>query len=213
MSFARNLLCRGQFLKLSQKLCKPSSNVPVLSERLQPQVNPLFIIPLQRTFTVSSVYWQEDSEGVSDEKPVDPAKDRRNPHPVETSIRYIASEAYQKCYGEDPVWKFYRRNHKGMFAPRKTRRTCIRNGIVAASNPCPICRDEYLIIHPYNVKLLEQFISPFNGEILSYTKTGVCQKQHRSLLVAIAQAKSKGLITFDVPFREYEYKDYIPMSV
>lgn len=33
--------------------------------------------------------------------------------------------AYQTTYGEDPVWKHYRRNYKGQFPPRKTRKRCI----------------------------------------------------------------------------------------
>lgn len=185
----------------------------LISHDLQTQ---LIIAPIAlRQFSIGQINFNEEEGEVikKEEEPVDPAKDRRNPVPVETSIRYLASEAYKKCYGDEPVWKYYRRNHKGMFAPKKTRKTCIRKGVISSGNPCPICRDEYLIIHPYNVKLIEQFISPFNGEILSYTKTGICQRQHRNLLIAITQAKNKGLVTFDVPFREYNYGDYIPQKV
>uniref|UniRef100_A0A8D8R0B0 Small ribosomal subunit protein mS40 n=1 Tax=Cacopsylla melanoneura TaxID=428564 RepID=A0A8D8R0B0_9HEMI len=214
MSFTRSFLCISQVQKFSQGLFRSSAPLRHLPLCLPPQETLLRNIKPYRHFRTSQVCCEEEEESAEDGdgKPIDPAKDRRNPHPVETSIRYLASEAYQKCYGSEPVWKPYRRNHKGMFAPRKTRRTCIRNGIVTASNPCPICRDEYLIVHPYNVNLLKQFISPFNGENLSYEKTGVCQKQHRALLVAITQAKNKGLITFDIPFREYDYADYMPKN-
>ena len=41
-----------------------------------------------------------------------------------------------------------------------------------------------------------------------FSKTGICQKQYKRLLIAIEVAKDKGLITFDVPFREYDYSLY-----
>nr|CAD7438857.1 unnamed protein product [Timema bartmani] len=127
-------------------------------------------------------------------------KDRTKVIPVETSIRYLKSKV--------PVWVQYRRNHKGAFPPRKTRKTCIRQGAISTGNPCPICRDEYLVLDHRNVELLRQFISPFTGEILSYTKTGVCQKRHQELLVAIQKARDFGFVTFDVPFRVYDYSEY-----
>lgn len=33
--------------------------------------------------------------------------------------------AYKITYGDHPVWKEYRRNHKGSIPPAKTRKTCI----------------------------------------------------------------------------------------
>jgi small subunit ribosomal protein S18b len=80
--------------------------------------------------------------------------------------------------------------------------------LLTTGNPCPICRDEYLVLDYRNVELLKQFISPYNGETLSFSKTGLCQKRHSQLLVAILKAKDHGLITFDVPFREYNYAEY-----
>ncbi|XP_039288392.1 28S ribosomal protein S18b, mitochondrial isoform X2 [Nilaparvata lugens] len=138
----------------------------------------------------------------------DPSKDRTKVIPVETSVRYMNSKAYQMTYGDEPVWVKYRRNFKGQFAPKETRKTCIRKGQIATGNPCPICRDEYLVPHETNVKLLQQFISPYNGNILKTSKTGVCRKQHIKLEIAIERAKDQGLITFDVPFRTYNYSDY-----
>ncbi|XP_023711058.1 28S ribosomal protein S18b, mitochondrial [Cryptotermes secundus] len=128
--------------------------------------------------------------------------------PVETSMKYLKSEAYKETYGNKPVWSQYRRNHKGAIPPLKTRKTCIRGGKISTGNPCPICRDEYLVLHHENVDLLNQFISPHTGEILSYSKTGLCQKRHMELLVAIEKAKDYGFITFDVPFRKYDYSLY-----
>ncbi|XP_002133135.2 28S ribosomal protein S18b, mitochondrial [Drosophila pseudoobscura] len=135
-------------------------------------------------------------------------KDRTQVIPVETSIRYLKSVAYKETYGDDFVWSQYRRNHKGMYAPRKTRKTCIRQGKISTGNPCPICRDEYLVLDYRNTELLEQFISPHNGEVLSYSKTGLCQKSHLRLRVAVEQARDSGLITYDVPFREYDYNEF-----
>lgn len=137
-------------------------------------------------------------------------KDRSSSVPVETSIRYLKSEAYKTTYGEEPVWTQYRRNHKGALPPRKTRRTCIRQNVISTGNPCPICRDEYLVLSENNTELLKQFISPFTGATLSYQVTGLCQIRHNELLVAIQRARNLGLITFDVPFRKYDYSEYYP---
>ncbi|XP_043477107.1 uncharacterized protein LOC122508075 [Leptopilina heterotoma] len=134
--------------------------------------------------------------------------DRTVEIPVETSIKYIESEAYKTTYGDNPIWKLYRRNFKGQFAPRKTRKTCIRGGVVSTGNPCPICRDEYLVLDYKNRKLLNQFISPYNGETLSYRVTNICQKQHKNLLVAIKIAKDRGIVTYDPPHRKYNYSHW-----
>ncbi|XP_012228827.1 small ribosomal subunit protein mS40 [Linepithema humile] len=129
---------------------------------------------------------------------------------VETSINYMNSDAYKKTYGDDPVWKLYRRNHKGAFPPKKTRKTCIRAGVISTGSPCPICRDEYLVLDYRNIKLLEQFINKYNGDVISYTKTNICQKRHKELLIALLRAKDYGTITFDVPIRQYNYSDWKP---
>lgn len=140
----------------------------------------------------------------------DITKDRTQEIPVETSIRYLKSAAFKQTYGDNPVWVLYRRNHKGSIPPRKTRRTCIRQGQITTGNPCPICRDEYLVLNENNAELLKQFISPYTGSILSYSKTGLCQKKHQQLVICIQRAYDKGLLTFDVPFRKYDYSEYYP---
>lgn len=134
--------------------------------------------------------------------------DRSEPVPVETSIKYLRSLAFQKTYENQPVWVLYRRNYKGGLPPKKTRKTCIRGGKISTGNPCPICRDEYLVLHEQNLELLKQFICPHTGAILSYNKTGLCQKSHKQLLVSIERAYDRGLIVYDVPFRKYDYSDY-----
>lgn len=95
-----------------------------------------------------------------------------------------------------------------MFPPRKTRKTCIRKGMLSTGNPCPVCRDEYLVLDYRNVDLLKQFISPQSGEVINYSKTGVCQKRHQELLISVERARDFGYLTFDVPFREYDYSEY-----
>lgn len=107
----------------------------------------------------------EEEEGDKKKKIIDPSRDRSTVIPVETSIQYMTSDAFKETYGNRFVWERYRRNHKGQFPPRKTRQSCIIQNYVSTGNPCPICRDEYLILHYSNLKLLQQFISPFTGEV------------------------------------------------
>lgn len=120
----------------------------------------------------------------------------------------MLSKAYEETYGDNPVWKLYRRNFKGQTPPRKTRKTCIRGGIISTGNPCPICRDKYLIFDYRNIKLLNQFVSEHTGEVLSYEKTGICQRKHKQLLIAVHQAINFGTLTLDVPLREYNYSEW-----
>lgn len=148
----------------------------------------------------------EPNETIIETEPI--SKDRTKIIPGEVSIQYLKSDAYKLTYGDMPVWTLYRRNHKGQFAPKKTRKTCIRHGMISTGNPCPICRDEYLILDYRNVELLKQFISEHTGEILSYNYTGLCQKAHNNLLAAIMKAKNYGLITYDVHYRYYDHSEW-----
>jgi small subunit ribosomal protein S18b, mitochondrial len=169
---------------------------------------PITFRNLSLTFTARCSENTEESADKPEAKKIAPEKDRTKVIPLETSIKYLASDAYKQTYGVDPVWTHYRRNHKGPRPPRKTRKTCVRSGVLATGNPCPICRDEYLLLDHRNLHLLRQFISPQTGQVLSYQKTGLCQKTHLQLLVAVERAKDLGLITFDVPFREFDYSEY-----
>ncbi|CAK9817017.1 28S ribosomal protein S18b, mitochondrial [Anthophora plagiata] len=139
---------------------------------------------------------------------VPPSKDRSQVIPVETSMKYLKSSAYRQTYGNDPVWKHYRRNYKGSFLPRKTRKLCIRGGVVSTGSPCPICRDEYLILDYRNIDLLKQFISVHDGRILDCNVIGLCQKSYKDLRVAIMKAKDYGILTYDVPYRYYNYLEW-----
>lgn len=131
---------------------------------------PSFSNAFIRNLSISGVRnCQEHSEDTEtkekEEEPLDPAIDRTKIIPVETSIRYLKSAAYKETYGEQAVWVPYRRNHKGLMPRKKTRLTCIRMGRVSTGNPCPICRDEYLVLHEDNKGLLKQFISEHTGKV------------------------------------------------
>lgn len=128
-----------------------------------------------RTFSLSALRYCEAQadEDDAEETPKKklkydkPNRDRSIRHPVETSIEYMQSNAYETTYGNRLVWEGYRRVHKGGTAPRKTRKSCIRFGVVTTASPCPICRDEYLVFAHQNLALLKQFISPYTGEVCS----------------------------------------------
>lgn len=137
--------------------------------------------------------------------------DRRSKIPWETSIRYMDSDAYKTTYGDYLVWQLYRRAFGGQFqfVPRETRVSCVgEDGFISTGSPCPICRDEYLVLHHFNVKLLRQFLSPFTGKILPARKTNLCRVKHEELLVAIHKAKDYGTITFHIEPRTFNYRDY-----
>ncbi|CAG0882268.1 unnamed protein product [Cyprideis torosa] len=157
----------------------------------------------QRLFT------PEFSKKRTDEYLKGPRIPRRGiyPQPVtlEDSIRYMKSKAYQKTYGDKPVWVPYRRNHKGPFPKRKTRHSCIGAlGYFLSGNPCPLCRDDYLVLDYRNLDLLKQFLDPFSGEVLDYTRTHVCQRRQRILEVEMEKAKDRGWIVVDLPARNYD---------
>lgn len=156
-------------------------------------------------------------------------RDRTKIIPVETSIEYIKSSAFKSTYGDKKVWELYRRVHKGQLPRKLTRRDCISHGMIGFGSPCPICRDEYLVVDYRNLELLKMFISPYTGEvnsyililaicitvnfpidfqILSFDKTGLCQRQHTKLLVHVERAYDLGLLEYQVPFREFDYADY-----
>ncbi|XP_018014821.1 uncharacterized protein LOC108671759 [Hyalella azteca] len=129
--------------------------------------------------------------------------------PVDVSIRYMKSEAYKSTYGDEPVWKKYRRNNPGQYFDL-TRPACILGGVLARASACPICRDDYLVVDYRNVELLKQFISPQSGQQYFMKKTCVCQRAFRYLEVAIERAKDMGLLVHDVPIRRYDYRNFYP---
>lgn len=183
----------------------------------------------RRDFSLGTVRYCESEEGEEKRRKYDrPNRDRSRVYPVETSIQYLKSDAYYTTYGDNPVWLGYRRVHKGGLAPRLTRQSCVRFHVVTTASPCPICRDEYLVLDHRNLDLLRQFISPHTGQVrfprsipsalnhLShlppqvepFSVTGLCQRQHRTLLIALERAYDLGWLTFEVPFKDYDYSLY-----
>lgn len=135
--------------------------------------------------------------------------DRRVKVDYVTSIKYMDSQAYKKTYQGHLVWKLYKRNHKAQFPRDQARPTCINEeNFLDTSYPCPICRDEYLVLHPENIKLLEQFIDPYTGKLYTPKDHGLCQRQYRNLVIAIEQAKDIGTLTYEIPERLYNYDLY-----
>uniref|UniRef100_A0A5S6QUK9 Small ribosomal subunit protein mS40 n=1 Tax=Trichuris muris TaxID=70415 RepID=A0A5S6QUK9_TRIMR len=133
-------------------------------------------------------------------------------HSWSTSVRYLASNVFKETYCDSLVWQLYRRNFKGpMHLPPRTRYSCVNpDGRFKTNYPCPICRDEYLVVDYRNVKLLEQFIIPQTGGIVECRKCGVCEVQYLRICVEIQKAKDRGYIAFTVPFRTYDYSCYYP---
>ena len=66
----------------------------------------------------------------------------------------------------------------------------------------------YLILHPENIKLLNQFINEHSGDIIPTKITNVCQMKHKELTIAVEKARDLGLLTIDQKFVEYDYSKY-----
>ncbi|XP_013923393.1 PREDICTED: 28S ribosomal protein S18b, mitochondrial [Thamnophis sirtalis] len=144
---------------------------------------------------------------VNQEEPTKPGGREIDSHYKEMPWKYLESEEYITKYGNDPVWLGYRRNFKGQVPPQKTRKMCIRRGHVCG-NPCPICRDQHLVLDYRNVKLLEQFICPHSNIILDATQTGVCVKKQKELVKAIDQAQDNGLLPVSTPLISFPDVDW-----
>uniref|UniRef100_A0A4W5NN61 Mitochondrial ribosomal protein S18B n=1 Tax=Hucho hucho TaxID=62062 RepID=A0A4W5NN61_9TELE len=99
-------------------------------------------------------------------------------------------------YGTSPVWSDYRRHHKGGIPPQKTRKTCIVGVTEICGQPqIPRCL-QWTIVFLQNVKLLQQFISPYTGVVYDPTRTGkMCQKQKNTKILSIFP----GRLPFQVP--------------
>lgn len=138
------------------------------------------------------------------------SRDRRVPIPLEVSMKYLESDEYRKAYRGLKIWIPYRRNHRGPVEnpPIRTRYTCIHNGFVVVGSPCPICRDKYLVVHPRNVRLLEQFINPATDEVYECSKVQLCEQKYEDLVSAIEIARDRGYMQFKVPFRQFDYSDF-----
>lgn len=135
--------------------------------------------------------------------------DRRIKKDYRESIKYMESDTYKRIYQGHLVWKLFRRNFRGTVPRHQSKHNCInQEGFLDSSYPCPICRDEYLVLHHENTKLIEQFIDPNTGRIFGIRDHHLCLKQYRNLIIAIDKAKDLGTLTFVVPERLYNYEDY-----
>jgi len=154
----------------------------------------------------------EEPEEISEGQFVDNYYDPRNRTrkiTADLSINYMESAAYRITYGEDPVWKHYRRNMKaGSQWMPNTRRKCIRHGKITIASPCPICRDMYLLIDYRNTKLLDQFVDKYSGVVYGSDKTGLCQEQMEKLMIQIEKAKDYGLLDLDATQVYYDDNIY-----
>lgn len=171
-----------------------SRNSPILSKQLTAIIQPNAVnclahhqLPIiknnLRLFSLTTARFCEANEDKTDEPAEDAeeeqtkglhrlfsryagtARDRSNVIPYERSIEYLKSGSYEATYGNKKVWELYRRVHKGQLPKFLTRKTCIRGKVIVTGSPCPICRDEYLVLHHKNLELLKQFISPYTGEV------------------------------------------------
>ena len=142
------------------------------------------------------------------------SRDRTRKIPLETSLAYMESAGYKETYGDKKIWELYRRNFPNTTNPNaRTRRKCIVFGRVQGGNPCPICRDEYLVVDYRNIKLLRQFLGDYNRQIVSVTRSGVCREQYKKLMIAIEKARDYGYLDVDAEFVEYDYEKYKPKSL
>jgi len=143
-----------------------------------------------------------------------PSKQKYNPVDLATSQAYLKSEAYAKTYEGLPVWhsSLYRRNYRGSYNPIMTRPDCVIDGYLCA-NPCPICRDDHLLVHHENLELIKQFILPKTGAVLSHRQTNVCMHQHSRVEIAIGRARDRGLLEMRVPFRDLRLRRLLPQRI
>lgn len=137
-------------------------------------------------------------------------RDRRVSVSWEVSVKYLESEEFKAAYRGLKVWIPYRRNMRGIIevSPRLTRNRCIVNGFIVTGSPCPICRDRYLVLHPKNVKLLEQFINPASDDVYPISKIMLCEYTYENLISAVEIARDRGYLQFRVPFRQFDYEDF-----
>ena len=73
------------------------------------------------------------------------------------------------------------------------------------ANPCPVCRDENILVHEDNLQLLEHFIDPLNKEVYSQEKMQICSKIYRLIRISVERAFNKGQIIRPSPFKEFDY--------
>ncbi|OAF68997.1 hypothetical protein A3Q56_03254 [Intoshia linei] len=124
------------------------------------------------------------------------------------SIEYMNSEAYKITYRDLYVWQAYKRNFRGHIVPKTTRKMCIRKGILQTTNPCPLCRDDHLVLHPKNILLLKQFLNEYTGQILPVHILSICRKQYENLKIVMLKAWDMGTLKIKVSYPYFDYSLY-----
>jgi len=160
-------------------------------------------------FSTSGSLKEEDHVSWRTKKTQD-GRNRSREIPVELSMAYLESAGYKSTYGDKKIWELYRRNIAGRKTASRTRKSCVIDGRIETGNPCPVCRDEYLVVDYRNVKLLKQFLTDYNGKVLGWETTHVCQEQYKNYRVAIEKARDYGYLDVDAEFVEYDYTKYMP---
>lgn len=213
LSLSRLLLCRSAISKTTSSCSNPQiasgflpSSSPTLVDRPSFLVLRRFCSTDGNSDTTPEKEERERPSFKQDEE-FDPM-DRTREIPLEIGLRYLESDAYFQTYGSSRVWELYRRNFSKGRTWKPTRKTCVRWGKLQTGNPCPICRDQYLVVDYRNTKLLNQFLRDYNGEILSSYTTGVCQRQHKKIVLEMERAKHHGFLDLDPPFIKYDYDAY-----
>lgn len=114
-------------------------------------------------------------------------------------IEYFSSPDFKERYGERLLWEDYRRNYKGQRPNQRTRKSCFRKGEIYTGSPCPICRDDKLLIHYNNLVLLNHFIDSYSGSIHHHLRTGVCLIKQKLLEKTVWLARDLGLLPKPMP--------------
>ncbi|TKR81098.1 hypothetical protein L596_015034 [Steinernema carpocapsae] len=189
-------LCVSQASALlaSRPLLCPPSNLPSLG--------------IYRTYSDEA---SEDDRSVYAYNDVERKKGLLKPvHTIEEQIEYMKSRVYEEAYKGVPVYKWYKRNVRGqLITQSKPRLICIdAKGKFRLNNACPICRDEYLFFDYRNPALIEQFLAPGTDMPIHLIKSGLCREQYNQLQAQLLKAQEHGTLTFDVPFRNFDYKEW-----
>ncbi|KAL7677365.1 hypothetical protein ACOME3_003601 [Neoechinorhynchus agilis] len=84
----------------------------------------------------------------------------------------------------------------------------LRDNVYITGHPCPLCRDEYLVVDASNIRLISQFICPETDQLYGTGVTHVCRAQHLMLQVAVERARRRAWIIYRIPPRQYDYDLY-----
>ena len=73
--------------------------------------------------------------------------------------------------------------------------------------PCPICRDENLLLHETNVELLKQIIDPESEKILKNEKLQFCFVMYKYAAFCIERSWMNGYLKRKPLFKEFDYEE------